>query len=156
MRIIVCGGRDFAKVVRTKGLIKDESEEMQEAIRQYRFVFAELDKIIMEFSKERNDHDNWLPTDIVIIEGGADGVDSAAVDFATNNYCQLEEYKADWDVFGLAAGPIRNKRMIEEGKPDLVVAFPGGKGTANMVKQAVYAGIPVRLIKYEKANSETS
>jgi hypothetical protein len=33
--------------------------------------------------------------------------------------------------------------MLEEGKPDLVVAFPGGTGTANMVKQARAAGVEV-------------
>ena len=48
----------------------------------------------------------------------------------------VEEFKADWDKFGRAAGPIRNAQMLREGKPDLVVAFPGGRGTANMVAQA--------------------
>jgi hypothetical protein len=43
-------------------------------------------------------------------------------------------------------GPIRNKPMLEEGKPDLVVAFPSGRGTANMMKQAREAGVPVRVI----------
>ncbi|MEM9912925.1 MAG: hypothetical protein AAF922_19365 [Pseudomonadota bacterium] len=44
---------------------------------------------------------------------------------------------------GRAAGPIRNKEMLDEGCPDLVVAFPGGRGTANMVKQAQAAGVEV-------------
>lgn len=46
---------------------------------------------------------------------------------------------------GKAAGPIRNQRMLDEGKPDLVVAFPGGRGTADMVRRAKAAGVPVRL-----------
>ena len=41
---------------------------------------------------------------------------------------------------------IRNRRMLEEGRPDLVIAFPGGKGTANMVRIALQAGIQVREI----------
>ena len=49
---------------------------------------------------------------------------------------------ADWEKHGKAAGPKRNKRMLEW-KPDLVVAFPGGKGTANMVQQARQAGVEV-------------
>jgi hypothetical protein len=43
---------------------------------------------------------------------------------------------AEWESLGRKAGPIRNQRMLTEGKPALVVAFPGGKGTANMVAQA--------------------
>lgn len=50
---------------------------------------------------------------------------------------------------GRAAGPMRNKQMLEEGKPDLVVAFPGGAGTENMVKQAKAAGI--RVLRIETA-----
>lgn len=42
-----------------------------------------------------------------------------------------------------AAGPIRNSRMLREGKPDLVLAFPGHGGTADMVKQAGEAGVGV-------------
>jgi UDP-N-acetylmuramoylalanine-D-glutamate ligase len=55
----------------------------------------------------------------------------------------VETYEADWDTHGKAAGPIRNKRMLDEGKPDLVVAFPGGRGTANMISQARKAGVEV-------------
>jgi hypothetical protein len=37
---------------------------------------------------------------------------------------------------GRAAGPRRNQRMLEDFRPDLVVAFPGGRGTAYMVRRA--------------------
>ena len=52
-------------------------------------------------------------------------------------------YPAQWDVYGRRAGPIRNQEMIDEGKPDGVVAFPGGKGTADMVRRAEAAGLKV-------------
>lgn len=55
----------------------------------------------------------------------------------------FKEFKADWTKHGKAAGPIRNKQMLDEGKPDLVIAFPGGAGTANMVKLAEEAGVKV-------------
>lgn len=48
---------------------------------------------------------------------------------------------------GKAAGPIRNQRMLDDGKPDRVLAFPGGRGTANMVKLAKAAGVPVHEIR---------
>jgi hypothetical protein len=50
--------------------------------------------------------------------------------------------KAKWHVHGRAAGPIRNGVMIDM-RPDIVIAFPGGDGTADMVAQATEAGIRV-------------
>ena len=52
-------------------------------------------------------------------------------------------FQADWAGLGRKAGPIRNKLMLDEGKPDLVVAFPGGRGTAHMTRIARGAGIEV-------------
>ena len=80
----------------------------------------------------------------VIIEGGATGADDLARRYAEWQGIQLETYPADWSL-GKAAGPIRNRQMIEEGRPDLVVAFPGGAGTPNMVKQARRAGVEVLI-----------
>jgi hypothetical protein len=48
---------------------------------------------------------------------------------------------------GRAGGPVRNRLMLAEGKPDIVVAFPGGAGTANMVAQALEAGVPVYRVE---------
>lgn len=53
-------------------------------------------------------------------------------------------FKADWDKHGKAAGPIRNQQMLDEGKPDLVLAFAGGKGTDDMCRRARAAGVEVR------------
>ncbi len=79
----------------------------------------------------------------VIIEGGASGADRFGKDWGETNWCKVETYRADWDAYGPSAGPIRNKRMLVEGKPDIVVAFPGGRGTANMMRQARDAGVRV-------------
>lgn len=61
-------------------------------------------------------------------------------------------YEADWAHEGRAAGPIRNMRMLDEGIPDLVVAFPGGRGTANMVRQAKERGFEVLEVASLKAS----
>lgn len=78
-----------------------------------------------------------------LMQGGAAGVDRFAQEWATTKP-DIKRYvcKADWGAYGKAAGPMRNQRMIEW-KPDVVVAFPGGRGTADMVKRADSAGIPV-------------
>lgn len=78
-----------------------------------------------------------------LIQGGADGADRLARDYAEAMGIPIKTYLADWEKHGKAAGPIRNQRMLDEGRPDLVVAFPGGRGTADMVRQASRRGVPV-------------
>lgn len=89
--------------------------------------------------------DEWLNY-IEVIHGDAAGADQGADIWCWCNDLIPTRYPADWKKHKYAAGPIRNKRMLEEGKPDLVIAFPGGKGTANMVKLAKEAGVEVREI----------
>lgn len=83
---------------------------------------------------------------ITIIEGGARGADALAKEFAATEGLISETYPADWKKHGKSASPIRNKLMLDEGKPDLVVAFPGGRGTENMIQQAEKAGVTVKKI----------
>lgn len=77
-----------------------------------------------------------------IIEGGADGADRYAYRYAIINGIQSVQCVANWGHHGDAAGPVRNRAMLDLG-PDLVIAFPGGKGTANMVRISKTLGIPV-------------
>ena len=82
-----------------------------------------------------------------IISGHARGADQLAETWARNSSIDCLVFSADWDKYGRSAGPIRNRQMLMEGKPDLVVAFPGGAGTANMIKQARKAGVEVIEVK---------
>jgi hypothetical protein len=95
---------------------------------------------------------NWVMENCsagdVVIHGAASGVDTQAMIAAqTLPGVKHLPFQADWHTHGRAAGPIRNKRMLTEGKPDLVVAFPGGRGTENMKKQAKAAGVPVQEVR---------
>lgn len=78
-----------------------------------------------------------------IIHGGARGADSLAAEWALENEHPMRTFAADWAGHGRAAGPMRNQRMLEEGRPILVIAFPGGRGTADMVARAKAANVPV-------------
>jgi len=80
---------------------------------------------------------------IRVIAGGARGADSFAAQWAAAQEVECVVYPADWANLGRAAGPIRNQQMLDEGRPTLVVAFPGGRGTADMVRRARAAGIEV-------------
>jgi hypothetical protein len=88
--------------------------------------------------------DRLKPT--TVIEGGATGADFLANAWSIDHDVDCETYYAEWKKFGRSAGAIRNQRMLTEGRPDLVVAFPGGKGTADMVRRATNAGIKVEII----------
>lgn len=84
----------------------------------------------------------------VVIHGCATGVDSEAMIWAqTMPNRKHAPYEADWHCHGRSAGPVRNQRMIDEGRPDLVIAFPGGKGTADMMRRAKAAGLEIIRIK---------
>lgn len=113
MRVLVCGGRDFNNY----DLLNRELNEIR---------FKDVDR---DFT--------------CIIEGEARGADVLSRLYAERNGIPVEPFPADWDKYGRSAGSIRNLQMLTEGKPDLVVAFPGGKGTANMIAQAKKAGVKV-------------
>ena len=112
MKILVCGGRDYADIEK---------------------VYETLSGL------------HTGPTDdcvSVVIQGGAHGADALARSWARDNAVHHAEVVALWGEFGKAAGPMRNCAMLLL-DPDLVVAFPGGRGTADMVRKAKAAGIEV-------------
>jgi len=81
----------------------------------------------------------------VIIQGGAPGADRLAAKWADINGVPLVTYPALWHQ-GKKAGPIRNAFMLADSRADLVVAFPGGNGTADMIAKAEAAGVTVRRL----------
>jgi hypothetical protein len=78
-----------------------------------------------------------------VIHGAARGADSIAGEWAVARSLPVEAFPADWTGLGRGAGPIRNAQMLREGKPTLVIAFPGGTGTRDMVARSKRAGVPV-------------
>lgn len=66
-----------------------------------------------------------LTENSVIIQGGAAGADITAALLAFKEFnFEVITYPADWDLYGKAAGPIRNEKMLKEGKPDKCLCFP--------------------------------
>jgi hypothetical protein len=76
-----------------------------------------------------------------IVSGGASGVDSCAIYYANEYNIPYRVFLADWTKYGQAAGPIRNKQMAEYA--DILIAFPGGRGTANMISQMKLLNKPI-------------
>lgn len=79
----------------------------------------------------------------LIIQGGATGADHLAKLWAHHQKVSVCEFPANWKFHGKAAGPIRNQSMLDIMAPDLVVAFLGGAGTADMVRRSEAAGVRV-------------
>lgn len=81
----------------------------------------------------------------VLIHGDALGADRTAAKWARARRVPTQAFPANWERDGIKAGPIRNSQMLAQ-RPDLVIAFPGGKGTADMVRKAKAAGVAVTEI----------
>ena len=129
MKILVCGGRYF-------GWSKKELA----------YIYSQLYSFLEP--KPRLFQNN-VSSPHTLISGEADGVDIISKYFAKELYrLNYKGYPADWDSYGNAAGPIRNSQMLKE-NPDIysVVAFPGGKGTNDMIKKANKKNI--RVVEFE-------
>lgn len=111
-RILICGGRAFTNAV----LFANVMQKLQ------------CDRIISDQP--------------FVIEGGANGADTLAREWATNRGFPVATVRANWKLWPRQAGPIRNAWMLRL-EPDLVIAFPGGAGTQNMADQAHRHGVTV-------------
>lgn len=78
----------------------------------------------------------------LVIEGEQVGADKVAKWWAKRNGIEVLGIEAQWTARGIVAGRRRNVQMIAEGHPDVVVAFPGGPGTRNMLLIAKRCSIP--------------
>lgn len=83
----------------------------------------------------------------VVIHGDCTGADEFAHEWAYAVNCAVKTFPADWANEGRSAGPKRNARMLDAHPNALVIAFPGGAGTANCVSQALARGMLVLEVK---------
>ena len=109
------------------------------------YIFGVLDGIHSIFEVE------------VVIEGEARGADLIARAWAEDRRVPVQPYPAEWDKYRPEpgsgkknpAGPIRNREMLTNGKPDMVVAFhpdlAQSRGTLDMVRVSRQAGVPVKV-----------
>ena len=124
MRLLVCGGRDYDAA--------DAFNHLEA------FALGDIEYVT-----------GVMPAHVdCLIHGGARGADEGAAQWGKSEHIKVLEFKADWKKHGKAAGPIRNQRMIDEGKPDVAIAFAGGRGTKDMVSRLRAAGVPVMQVDW--------
>ena len=87
---------------------------------------------------------------LIVIHGDCPtGADHWAALWSRREGIDERRYPAQWNLHGRSAGPRRNQQMVTEGQPDLVVAFPGGRGTADLVRRARAADVLVAHLESE-------
>lgn len=96
---------------------------------------------------------NTFDEEFVVIEGGAKGADQCAREWGVNNdFVRHITEDANWRRYGKRAGPIRNRKMVDEHEPDFVVAFHDNldesKGTKDCVDYAKFKGLYVYHIRH--------
>lgn len=119
---------------------------------------GELHNIMVVVTGGRNFH-NWELTYRILdrvhrlrgiralVSGMAPGLDSMAARWAEQRGVRLIPAPADWKRFGRAAGVLRNEAMLVDHSPDVCIAFPGGRGTADMVRRVKARGIPLLQVE---------
>src|SRR5262245_60137320 len=84
----------------------------------------------------------WRQAEIEeVVSGGASGADRCGEQWAGQHNIPVKRFVPQWEAFGKAAGPMRNRAMA--GYADAVALFPGGRGTESMYNEAKKAGIEI-------------
>lgn len=115
-------------------------------------------KLIICGGRHFNDHElfwreitAWIATHgrpTEVITGGATGADTMGHDWATAEGIPTRVFRADWSTHGRRAGPVRNEQMAWYARDGgAVLAFPGGRGTLDMITQAGLRGLHVTEIE---------
>ena len=83
-----------------------------------------------------------------LVSGGCAGVDLDAEAWAYSMLIPIRQFIPDWVAKGKSAGPLRNQEMADYVGPDgLCIAFPGGKGTEDMIRRATKMGMSLVVIR---------
>lgn len=117
-RVIIAGGRDFD---------------------DYGLLCESCDRLLAQKHQTHS---------IVIVSGAARGADTLGERYAHERGYAVEQFPANWERDGKAAGPIRNAQMASVA--DALIAFWDGhsRGTAHMINQARQKSIPYRIVKF--------
>lgn len=118
-RVIIAGGRDFYNYF----LVKTKCDYyLQHKLRTHR---------------------------VIIVSGHAPGTDKLAEQYAAQLGLPCEIYPAQWERYGEASGPIRNRQMVQVS--DALIAFWDGKskGTKSVIDMARRQGLQLAVVRLD-------
>ena len=132
MKVLVCGGRTY------------EDQERLFMILDAINAVRPISVIVHGDAGKFYDYPDHLVNDEHV--GFWVGADKLASQWARENAVPEKFYKPDWKQYGKKGGPIRNQQMLDDQHPDIVMAFPGGRGTKDMVTRAKAGGYKVHQV----------
>ena len=103
------------------------------------YVFSVLDFYLSRLLEEN---------EVVIVSGGAVGIDSLGAQWAELRKLKTEIYLPDYKQYGKSATFLRNQQIIDN-SDYLIAITTGSNGTADSIKRAVKKNIPIKIIKYD-------
>ena len=112
-------------------------------------------KVIIAGSRNMQASDAWLIPEAVqrsgfevteVVCGVAKGADSLGAFWAAEHQIPVKMFPAQWSVYGRAAGPIRNKEMLDYADGLIVFIWNNSKGSANMLAQTKKANKPYFVV----------
>jgi len=136
VRVLVCGGRRYDNDSELPGAAVAKALDGLAIIREWVTLKIRFSVLMHGACGVDRSKPDW---------SRLTGADRWAHEWALRNRVPVVAYPADWTTHKRAAGPMRNEEMIIDGRPDLVIAFPGGDGTAGMVELARKYGVSVEF-----------
>lgn len=131
MKVLVCGGRTY-----------ENEKKVNETLDLIHFLVG-ISVVVHGDAGKFYDAPDYAYVPDAELPGWWAGADKLAAHWAHVQGVAEKFYKPNWKEYGRKAGPFRNQTMLDTEKPDVVIAFPGGKGTADMVKRAKVGGYKV-------------
>ena len=154
--LLVCGGRDYGSVPRGQHDPATLKELKARAARQYDDGTRGLERLVGELRAD--------DATLELMEGGARGGDKIGADLAKAAGLIHTQLKADWNQYGRRAGFLRNTDMAnrlaarrdQAGAEITVLGFPGGAGTAMMLKISRERGFDVRTFEEPEQTAQAT
>lgn len=96
--------------------------------------------------------------DITCLSGDQRGADTIGAEVSILlGWNKPEYFPADWDKYGLGAGPKRNREMADANATHLIAFWDGeSRGTNDMIKVAKHKKILTKIIYYTGEQYERS
>src|SRR4249920_1100403 len=101
------------------------------------YVFSVLDFYLRRLLEEN---------EVIVISGGALGIDAIAEQYAEEKGLKTEIYKPDYTAYSGKIAPIKRNQTIVDNSDYLIGITTGSSGTASTIKMAEKKGIPIKII----------